>query len=224
MELSPPTDPMDAPDSGELASAASDPTVAPVPDTASAVPAILSAFIREQITFAEAAARIEALIGGADAFRQPTGAIQMLLPQDRPAIPGSRRKANRWTPEEDERLASAVHALGTEDWPAVARAVGGGRTRFQCAQRWNRGLDPRLSKGNWTQEEEQALLTAVEVHGTKAWTRIAGALGARSDVQCRFRYRFLCKKAKQAGTPVQPISPPFPRQADDRDGVPEEEK
>jgi hypothetical protein len=52
------------------------------------------------------------------------------------------------------------------------------------------------------------LIDAVQTYGPKAWTRIASELGGRTDVQCRFRYKFLCKKATEAGTPVTPISMP----------------
>jgi hypothetical protein len=69
-------------------------------------------------------------------------------------------------------------------------------------------LDPRLLKCNWSQEEEQKLLDSVNLHGEKAWTRIAAELGNRNDVQCRFRYRFLCQKARQIDGAVRPISAP----------------
>jgi hypothetical protein len=32
-------------------------------------------------------------------------------------------------------------------------------------------------------------------------------MGNRSDVQCRWRYRFLAKKAEEARTEIRPISP-----------------
>jgi hypothetical protein len=187
----------------QLIPAPTDPILAT--DGSQAVNAIVGALAHQQITLPEATTCLEALAGGLDAMRKrKTGApAQSALP-----IPGFRRKSIRWCPDEDERLIGAVSAHGTENWPLVASIVGGGRTRSQCAQRWGRGVNPKISKSNWCKEEEQALINAVEAHGSKAWTRIAADLGDRSDVQCRFRFRFLSKKAKEAGVPLQPISPP----------------
>lgn len=126
-----------------------------------------------------------------------------------PTVPGYRKKARRWTPEEDARLATAVQMNGVENWPAVAAYVGGDRTRSQCSQRWHRCIDPNISKSNWSREEEQKLIDAVKTYGSKAWTRIAAEMGDRCDVQCRFRYGFLQKKAKEMNTEIQPISAPM---------------
>jgi hypothetical protein len=135
--------------------------------------------------------------------------LELLLKSHVPApsnLLGLRKRPAHWLPDEDERLNNAVKVHGTENWAAVARAVAT-RTRAQCAQRWHRGLNPTIDKSTWSFEEEQRLIDAVLTYGTKAWTRVAAALGNRSDVQCRWRYRFLVKKANAAQTTVQPISP-----------------
>jgi hypothetical protein len=47
-------------------------------------------------------------------------------------------------------------------------------------------------------------------------------MGNRSDVQCRWRYRFLAKKAGEARTEIKPISPLIGNQekvADDREAL-----
>jgi hypothetical protein len=119
---------------------------------------------------------------------------------------GVRKRHHHWTSDEDARLLAAIKTHGTENWPVVATAVGG-RTRSQCAQRWHRCLDTTIAKRNWSHEEEQRLIDAVRAFGGKAWTRVAAALKNRSDVQCRWRYNFLAKKAADAGTEVMPMSP-----------------
>ena len=104
-----------------------------------------------------------------------------------------RRKTRSWNAQEDQRLLFAVHKHGLENWTLVAQFVGGGRTRSMCSQRWIRVLDPRISKSQWTPEEEQKLVKLVSVYGEKSWMRVATELGNRSDVQCRYRYMQLQK-------------------------------
>lgn len=107
---------------------------------------------------------------------------------------GGRKKSKPWTPEEDEQLAKAIQDHGTNNWGAVAAYVGGDRTRAQCSQRWNRVINPNISKANWSKEEEDKLLSIVAQLGNKAWTRVAAQFGNRTDVQCRFKYNYLMKK------------------------------
>ena len=78
----------------------------------------------------------------------------------------------------------------------MSRFVGGGRTRGQCAQRWTRVIDPKISKQRWTEKDDQRLCELVEKFGEKSWMRVAQALGNRTDVQCRYRYQQItgCKK------------------------------
>jgi hypothetical protein len=74
-------------------------------------------------------------------------------------------------------------------------------------QRWNRVLDPKIDKANWSFEEEQRLIALVGLYGSRAWSKISQELGHRSDVQCRFRWHFLNKKAEEIGSEVRPVSP-----------------
>ena len=182
-------------------------------DKALAIQNILSEYMRHMLSYEEAAAQVSQLIGTDQPARKfdeaLKGARQNLFKFRMAASAGYRKRARRWTREEDHRLAAAVQVHGTANWPVVATVVGGGRTRSQCSQRWHRGIDPKISKCNWSREEEQKLLDAVQTFGNKAWTRIAVEMKNRSDVQCRFRYRFLVKKAQELGTEVQPISAPM---------------
>lgn len=116
-----------------------------------------------------------------------------------------RRKTRSWNTHEDHRLIYAVHLHGLENWTQVAQFVGGGRTRSMCSQRWIRVLDPRVSKTQWTPEEEQKLVKLVSIYGEKSWMRVATELGNRSDVQCRYRYMQL-----QKGLPAQKVETQTP--------------
>ena len=120
---------------------------------------------------------------------------------------------------EDQRLLAGVWKFGLNNWPLVARFVGNGRTRNQCSQRWNRGLNPVLFKGPWTEEEDEKLVALVKEFGEKSWKRIASVLGNRSDVQCRYHFQQIQKKEDggEARHDVSPTeqSPPKPDAEED---------
>jgi hypothetical protein len=111
----------------------------------------------------------------------------------------SRKKSRHWSSYEDARLICGIYRYGINNWATICRFVGNGRTRSQCSQRWQRGLDPKLSKDQWTYAEDVCLLRLVQTCGDKSWTQIAGKMGNRSDVQCRYRYRKMQKDFE--GTP-----------------------
>ena len=106
----------------------------------------------------------------------------------------TRSKARNWVAYEDQRLLAGVWKYGLSNWPLVARFVGNGRTRNQCSQRWNRGLNPVLFKGPWTPEENEKLIALVKEFGEKSWKRIASVFGNRSDVQCRYHFQQIQKR------------------------------
>ena len=102
-----------------------------------------------------------------------------------------RVKTRAWNPYEDRRLLAGIYKFGMSDWSIISSYVGNGRTKAQCSQRWQRGLDPKIKKTPWTSEQDSKLLRNVEHYGDKSWTRIALEIGDRSDVQCRYRYHQL---------------------------------
>lgn len=104
---------------------------------------------------------------------------------------GKRKKTRTWTDNEDNRLIMAVYKFGQENWNAVAQFVGSGRNRAQCSQRWQRVIDPKISKLPFSEEEDQKLIKLLEKYGPKLWTKVAQEMGNRSDVQCRYRYKQL---------------------------------
>lgn len=109
----------------------------------------------------------------------------------------SRKKTRTWSAREDQRLLMSVQLYGIDNWAPVTDFVGNGRTRAQCSQRWTRVLDPRISKGHWTMEEENNLFKLVQVYGEQSWMRVSADLGTRSDVQCRYHYGQMKKSAKE---------------------------
>jgi len=105
-----------------------------------------------------------------------------------------RASARHWTKSEDFRLLAGVFKYGTEDWVSISKFVGNGRDRAQCAQRWHRGLDPRLCKDQWTPDEDEKLIMVVTFHYNKGWTYISRQMGNRSDVQCRYHLTHLVRE------------------------------
>jgi hypothetical protein len=125
-----------------------------------------------------------------------------------PEVVGTvRRKPRPWSPAEDDRLLVAIHRFGVDNWASVANFVGGGRQWAQCSQRWIRGSSPRISKNQWSAEDELRLLHLVCEKGSRRWTIIAAAMGNRSDVQCRYHF-FQMQREKRM--PVEMLRPPLP--------------
>ena len=102
-----------------------------------------------------------------------------------------RKKPQPWSSSEDIRLLAAILRRGTNNWNLISDCFGKRRSRGQCYQRWSRVLSPEVSKQKWTPEEDRVINDLVERYGTKSWTKIAAAMGSRSDAQCRFRYKNL---------------------------------
>ena len=131
---------------------------------------------------------------------QPLEKLQQILNvSDEPLVisspePNSDKKTHRWSPIEDQRLLAAAHKYGLSNWALVAKFIGNGRTRAQAAQRWFRGLDPKISKEQWSPLEEDKLIQLVSHYGKKGWTFIAQKMGNRSDVQCRYHFSQMKKE------------------------------
>jgi hypothetical protein len=171
---------------------------------------VLRSLLNGEISGDEAISRVEDSIGTGDPAQKLLSILTMdPEPIPAPSIPDPpedqvlRQKPRNWSEYEDHRLLAAIHRFGVDDWHQVSMFVGNGRTRSQCGQRWNRGLNPQISKDAWTQQEEDDLVALVTRLGEKSWKRVAAELGNRSDVQCRYRYQQLRKSGV--------VPPPVPR-------------
>jgi len=96
-------------------------------------------------------------------------------------------KKGFWTAEEDttliESMASGAHP---PTWSAVASEVG--RLVKDCRDRWHNNLDPNLSTGKWTSEEDAILIEAHAKHGSH-WAQIASMLPGRTIRMALYRWR-----------------------------------
>ncbi|KAI0771930.1 hypothetical protein BD413DRAFT_604069 [Trametes elegans] len=116
-------------------------------------------------------------------------------------------KRGPWTPDEDERLKEAVAALG-HSWIDVATFVEG-RNNEQCRDRYQEYLNPSVAKGKWTEEQDAALLKAVEQVGLGKWKEVSQLLNTgRTDNMCRMRYAMLAKRAQPAREAAQRSASP----------------
>jgi hypothetical protein len=166
------------------------------------VRSILDQFSRLQISYQDCLSLLMPVLRTS----QPIDKIGAILRVPEVPLPGNatgsadssndsngRAKTRSWTNYEDQRLLAGLHRFGLDDWQRVAAFVGNGRTKSQCCQRWNRGLNPKISKSEWTADLDKQLLQLVALHGEKSWTRVANEFGNRCDVQCRYRYKQLQK-------------------------------
>jgi hypothetical protein len=94
----------------------------------------------------------------------------------------------RWTPEEDALLRKLASETESISWCAIAGFFPT-KTAPQIAGRWEKVLNPRLVKGCWTREEDEAIINFVDAHGDKDWASLALLLAGRTGKQCRERYR-----------------------------------
>ena len=63
-------------------------------------------------------------------------------------------------------------------------------TPSQCQNRYLRSLEPSLSRGAWTEEQDVQLRRAVNVFGN-SWSEVCIFVTGRNSEQCRDRWDFL---------------------------------
>lgn len=159
---------------------------------------ILEKFISGQIDY-QTAAKCSLGFGGTcdpvNRLKQIMETSEEPLPinENEPEFLSSRKKTRTWTAYEDQRLLAGILRYGIENWTAVSRFVGNGRSRSQCSQRWTRVMDPRINRSIWSQEEGHRLLDLVQQYGDRNWSQIAAQMQTRTDIQCRYKYNQIRK-------------------------------
>ncbi|KAJ6854151.1 myb-related protein Zm1-like [Iris pallida] len=85
-----------------------------------------------------------------------------------------------WTPEEDLRLMAYIRKYGHANWRALPKQAGLLRCGKSCRLRWINYLRPDIKRGNFSKEEEDAVIRLHGALGNK-WSKIASCLPGRTD-------------------------------------------
>jgi hypothetical protein len=94
--------------------------------------------------------------------------------------------ASKWTEAEDELLQQLIPQFGRQ-WSVIASRIPN-RTAAQVASRWEKCINPILTKGQFTAEEDEMITTFVTQNGDRSWPKITEILPHRTTKQCRERW------------------------------------
>ena len=101
-----------------------------------------------------------------------------------------------WTRQEDETIIQYVRTYGCKSWTKLAKMLPG-RIGKQCRERWMNHLNPNISRGPWTPEEDYQLMILHEQFGN-SWAKIAASMPTRADNMIKNRwYSTISKKSKE---------------------------
>jgi hypothetical protein len=95
-------------------------------------------------------------------------------------------RAQRWTEDEDMLLKQLITQFGRQ-WSVIASQIPN-RTATQVASRWEKCINPTLTKGQFTSQEDQIIIDFVNEHGTTEWPKLVTLLPHRTPKQCRERW------------------------------------
>lgn len=99
----------------------------------------------------------------------------------------------KFSPEEDIKLSSIIAIHGPRKWDQIALSLPG-RTGRQCRDRFHNYLNPSLTNGPWTREEDRLLQQKVCEIG-QHWNKIAKFFRGRSTNNIKNRwYTYICKQ------------------------------
>nr|ASV46333.1 MYB4 [Lilium regale] len=89
-------------------------------------------------------------------------------------------KTGPWSPEEDHLLVAYIQRYGHPNWRALPKQAGLLRCGKSCRLRWINYLSPDIKRGNFSEEEEKAIINLHGMLGNR-WSAIAARLPGRTD-------------------------------------------
>ena len=105
-----------------------------------------------------------------------------------------------WTAPEDAELRSLVLRHGTTSWTVVGEGMEG-RSGKQCRERYYNHLAPDLNKGEWSEEEDQVLVSTQLKIGNQ-WAVLTKYLPGRTDNAIKNRFHALCRAQSRQAPPA----------------------
>ncbi len=110
-------------------------------------------------------------------------------------------KKGPWSEQEDQLLIKWVKTNGACNWTKCSDFIKG-RSGKQCREHWNNSLDPQLTKGQWTAEEDLLIMVFYKKYDG-SWKRIIPIFEKRTENSIKNRFfsqlRKIASKYHQTG-------------------------
>ena len=91
-----------------------------------------------------------------------------------------------WNSMEDDMLRELIAQYGKQ-WSVIASHMPN-RSATQVAARWEKCINPALTKGQFNAEEDKLLIQFVEEYRCHSWPKVTTVLPHRTAKQCRERW------------------------------------
>ncbi|KFY24243.1 hypothetical protein V493_05368 [Pseudogymnoascus sp. VKM F-4281 (FW-2241)] len=111
---------------------------------------------------------------------------------------GEKRNCGNWDGDEDEKLQAAVEKHGYR-WTKVSQLVGS-RNADQCAKHWKSCQEPGIDRSEWTPQDDELLLGAVQIWGQN-WKEIVDRhFPKRPTIHLSNRHTLLIRRLRNNST------------------------